>query len=326
MPETILVVDDEKDILSSIVRLLIDLDLDILTAGSAREALDILATHKVALIISDHRMPGMTGVEMLTRAKRLAPDTIKILMTAHADLNLVIDAINQAEIFRILLKPWDNDKFVTMVKDAIDRYQVVQSLVNGDEKTLLSLAQTIELKDPYTKGHCERVANFAVGIGSKLKLPKELLKDLRYGGWLHDCGKIGVPEDILNQPGALDDQQMATVRKHPEWGAEVARQANLPKTVVNIILHHHERFDGHGYPHGLKAEDIPLEARVVALADAYDAMTSDRPYSKAFSIEKALTIMTGMAGQAYDPALLGLLQDVVRESPGQFQAGIAAEL
>lgn len=128
--------------------------------------------------------------------------------------------------------------------------------------------------------------------------------DIKHGSWLHDCGKIGVPEIILNKPGALDPHEMDIVKKHPVWGADVARLAHRPEPVLNIILYHHEKWDGTGYPTGKKAANIPLEARIVSVADIFDALTSHRPYRKAFAFQKALVILKGMRETALDPEIL----------------------
>jgi putative two-component system response regulator len=146
--------------------------------------------------------------------------------------------------------------------------------------------------------------------------------NIKYGSWLHDCGKIGVPEFILNKPGILDEAQFETVKKHARWGADVARTAQLPDQVVNIALYHHERFNGNGYPLGLKGLEIPLEARIVSIADAFDAMTSDRPYRKKLSFEEAMDVLNKGRSTAFDPALVDTFIDVIRgfiddERPGE---------
>lgn len=140
-------------------------------------------------------------------------------------------------------------------------------------------------------------------MGRHLELPEKILRNLKFGSWLHDCGKIGVPESILNFQGPLTPTELATMRNHPRWGAEVAVQAQLPPEVINIILYHHERYDGTGYPHGLSGEDIPLEARIVAIADVFDAICTDRPYARGKTPEEALTILQNLSGHSLDPDL-----------------------
>ncbi len=304
MEGKVLFVDDEENVLNSVDRLFFNEDMKILTAASAEEALNIFNKEEIAVIVSDQCMPGMQGIDLLAKIKELSPDTLKILMTAHANLGVAVDAINQGEVFRFIIKPWDNVNLVSTVKEAFNRYQVVQSLRNIDESTFLSLAQTIELKDPYTSGHCERVTNYALMIASELGFPEDDLKSIKFGAWLHDCGKIGIPENILNKKGPLSEREYDIVKKHPAWGAEVANQANLSQKIVNIIHYHHERYDGSGYPSGIQGDSMPVESRIVTVADVYDALTSNRSYREKYSNDKAIKIMLAMSGNVFDPAML----------------------
>ncbi len=311
--DIVLLVDDERNILNSIERLFSEDDLSILKAGNAEEALELVRNRNIAVLVSDNHMPGMKGIDLLSTVRTVSPDVVRILMTAYADLPTAIEAINRGEVFRFIVKPWDDDDFIRTVKEGIDRFRIVRALKRADEATLLSLARTIELKDKYTKGHCDRVASYAVAIAGALNLPGETVRDIRYGGWLHDCGKIGIPGSILNKPGALDDDEFDLIKKHPAWGADVARQAQLSQVIVNIILHHHERFDGKGYPSGIGGTDIPVEARIVAVADVFDALTSDRSYRKAYSMKKGMEIIRSMRGSSFDPEIADLLPLLIRE-------------
>jgi putative nucleotidyltransferase with HDIG domain len=306
MNGSILFVDDEVNVLNSLKRLFVGEDLDIITAANAFEAVDMLQKNSISVIVSDNMMPGMTGIELLKKAKEISPDSVRILITAYADMKSAIDAINEGEVYKFIHKPWNDDDLKEIVSNALSRYRVTQSFRRADEATLLSLAQTIELKDPYTRGHCDRVANYAVKIAEALGLSKEMQKYIKYGGWLHDCGKIGVPETILNRNGSLSNEQMEVVKNHSRWGADVARLAQLPDTVINIILYHHERYDGKGYPLGLRGGDIPIEARIVAIADTYDALTSDRPYRNRISRENAIEFLINFKESFFDPKLVDI--------------------
>jgi len=302
----VLLVDDEANILNALGRLFLDRDVRVLRAENGEEALGIVRREPVAVVVSDNLMPGMRGVELLSRVRNLSPDTVRVLLTGYADLPTAIEAINRGEVFRFHVKPWVDEEIVRTVEEGVRRYQVVRSLRRGDEATLRSIAQTIELKDPYTRGHCDRVAAFALGIAEALHLPEGTRRAIKHGSWLHDCGKIGVPESILNHPGKLSAADFEVVKKHPGWGAEVGRQANLSEEVINIILYHHERFDGRGYPTGAKGTEIPLEARIVAVADVFDAMSTDRPYAKGYDREEAIRVMGVLRGAALDPQLVDL--------------------
>jgi putative nucleotidyltransferase with HDIG domain len=287
--------------------------LDVLTASTALEGMELMKRNTVAVIVSDNMMPGMNGIAFLEWTKTVSPDSVRILMTGYADLHSAIESINRGEVFRFVTKPWNDTELSQIVLDSIDRYKIVSSIKSADEAKLLSLAQTIELKDPYTKGHCERVATYALMLADGMDLSDVMKKNIKYGSWLHDCGKIGVPEIILNKPSELDDEQFATMKKHSRWGADVAKTAQLPEPVVNIALYHHERFNGEGYPLGLKGINIPLEARVVAIADAFDAMTSDRPYRKKLSKEEAIAVITKSKSSSFDPALVDIFVSVITD-------------
>jgi putative nucleotidyltransferase with HDIG domain len=302
----ILIVDDEQNILNAVRRLFIADPLTVLTASTAAEGMEMMKQHAVSVVVSDNMMPGMNGIEFLEWAKTFSPDSMRILMTGYADLHAAINAINRGGVLRFITKPWDDNELRQVVLDSIDKYKIISSIKSADEAKLLSLAQTIELKDPYTKGHCERVALYALMLADALVLPADMIRNIKYGCWLHDCGKIGVPEGILNKPGVLDSEQFEVIKHHSRWGADVARTAQLPEQVVNIALYHHERFNGEGYPMGLKGSNIPLEARIVAIADTYDAMTSDRPYRRKLSHEEAVEALREGKASAFDPELVDL--------------------
>lgn len=314
---TILFVDDEAGIRNALRRLFIDSPYRLLFAACAAEGLEILRANECAVIVSDNQMPGENGVEFLAKARLLAPDSVRVMMTAYADLGTVLNAINRCEAYRFVVKPWDDQDLVELVGEGVLRYELLTSLRRGDEAIYRTLAQTIELKDHYTRGHCDRVVDFSLAIGRRVGLSMEDLTHLEHGAMLHDCGKIGVPEATLNFPGRLDEEQFEVIRRHPGWGADVARTAGLHQSAVNVILYHHEHYNGQGYPAGLAGEDIPLEARIVAVADVYDALTSDRPYRKAMPPEVALREFTSMSGTVLDPYFVELFLEIVREQNHQ---------
>ncbi len=313
MVETALFVDDEEYVLNSMERLFSDRGVKFRRAGSAEEALLVIREEEVAVLVSDNQMPGMTGIALHSKVKEVSPDTIRILMTGHADLQTAMDAINRGEVFRFVVKPWDNEELIHIVEDGLNRYRVIRSLKKADEATLLSLAQTVELKDPYTRGHCDRVAQYALMLAEAFDLPEEVRREIKHGSWLHDCGKIGVAESVLNYEGPLNEEQFEIIKQHPTWGADVARQAQLSERIVNIILSHHEKYDGGGYPAGLKGEAIPFEARIVSVADVYDALVTDRPYQVGLSHEKAREIMSSLRGSSLDPKILDAFLALVVE-------------
>jgi response regulator RpfG family c-di-GMP phosphodiesterase len=312
--KTVLFVDDEQPIRSALERMYHDRnDVRCLFACSGSEGLALLEKENVWVVVSDYLMPGMRGIEFLTRAKTIRPDVVRIMMTAYADLSVAIEAINKSEAYRFVTKPWDNEELMQVIDEGLMRYQLVKTLATDDEALFLSLAQTVELKDAYTKGHCDRVASIAVRLAIAACLPVSLINDIKHGSWLHDCGKIGVPEGVLNFAGRLNEADRETVMQHPRWGAEVARQAQMSEAVINIILYHHERFDGLGYPAGLAGEKIPIEARIVAIADVFDALYTDRPYRKAYDHQTVIAIMQDMTETHFDPLLMELFLPLAQE-------------
>ncbi|HWR67782.1 MAG TPA: HD domain-containing phosphohydrolase [Desulfomonilia bacterium] len=313
MAEEILFVDDEEYILDIASQIFAERGLEILTSSSPADALEKLKRHEIAVLVSDNHMPGMRGIDLLSRVKVISPDTVKILMTGFADLETALEAINRVEVYRFLVKPWENSQLVAIVEEALEKYRLVKSILRGDENTMRSLVHALELKDPYTRGHSERVANYAIMIARNMGLNEEVLAAIRYGSWLHDCGKIGVSENILNNEGPLDDAEVHVIRNHPLWGADVARKGRLSRSIVNIILSHHERYDGKGYPAGLIGVEIPLEARIVSVADIYDALTTERPYRMAYTSERALEMLDSMRGNVLDPALVEYFSSAMKE-------------
>ncbi len=314
MSEQILFVDDEKFVLSLAERIFQDSGFNILTFLNAQDALECVKNNEIAVLVSDNMMPTMTGIELLSKVRVISPDTVSILMTGYANLQTALDAINKAEAFRFIVKPWDNQSLIEMVDDAMKRYKLKKSIRTGDEATMLSLIHALELRDSYTKGHSERVAEYSILIAQALDIQPENLNAIKYGGWLHDCGKIGISENILHGEGPLDEAQLHIIKNHPLWGVNIVKDAHLSEITVNIIRYHHERFDGNGYPFGSKGDNIPLEARIVAVADVYDALTTKRSYRDAFSKETALEILSSMKGNVLDPEIVDKFISLFDES------------
>jgi len=319
-------VDDSKQTISMIRDLFADEDIVVHSATSAAEALQLVRQHEIAVVVSDNIMPGMSGVQFLSLLKGISPDTVKILMSAFADLSSALEAINTSEVFRFVLKPFKEEDLKFAVEEGLRRYRLKMAMRKEDEDVLLSLAQTIELKDPSTRGHCDRVGVYAARLAQALGLPRNVQREIKYGSWLHDCGKIGVADAILNGPRALTAEEFSHIKQHSEWGADVADRANLSQTVRNIVRYHHEHYDGQGYPDGLKGEAIPLEARIVAVADIYDALITDRPYRKGFPPADALRMLEKMRGAELDPAIVDLFLAGMRSTAAVNPAPVAGRV
>lgn len=313
MAAEVLFVDDNRLVLKVLGDLLRSHGIEVLTASCAEKALELFKRHEIAVVVSDNQMPGMSGLEFLRELRNVSPDTVKVLISSYVDLPTALAAINSSEVYRYLLKPWKDEEIVEVVQEGLRRYRTIHDIRREDEAVLRSLAQTIELKDPSTKGHCDRVAVYALLIAEAMGMAKETQRQIKYGSWLHDCGKIGVSEFILNGPGRLSEDEFETMKMHTDWGVDVAEKADLSEVARNIIHYHHEKYDGSGYPSGLKGEEIPMEARIVSVADVYDALTMDRSYRKGYPCDKAREMVREMAGSALDPALVELFLAVVPE-------------
>ena len=315
MAAEILFVDDSKLALQCSKDLFLSKGITILTASDAAEALALFNVHEIAVVVSDNHMPGMSGLDFLSQLRTVSPDTVKVLISAYVDLPTALAAINSSEVFRYLLKPWKDEEILNVVKEGLRRYRVIHNIRREDEAVLRSLAQTIELKDPSTKGHCDRVAVFALMIAEAMGIAKETQRQIKYGSWLHDCGKIGVSEFILNSTNRLTGPEFETMKMHTSWGADVAEKAHLSEVARNIIHQHHERYDGTGYPSGLSGESIPIETRIVSVADIYDALTMDRPYRKGYPCSEARDMVRALSGTSLDPEVVKVFLAVVPDGP-----------
>ncbi len=315
MQETVLFVDDNVLTLQVVRDIFADAKFRVLTCGGSAAAQEILHGEEIAVIVSDNVMPGMSGLELLSGLASYSPDTVKVLMSAYADLSSALAAINSSEVFRFILKPWQPKDIVETVEIALQRHRLIKSMRQENEAILCSLAQAIELKDKSTRGHCDRVAVYALTLADALGISKVLQREIKFGSWLHDCGKIGIAEEILYGPAPLSKAEFEIMKQHSTLGADVAAKANLSEVARNIVHYHHEYYDGNGYPSGLEGEHIPIEARIVAVADVFDALTSDRPYRSNYPREQAVEILKSLSGTVLDPSLVTLFLEILEQRP-----------
>jgi len=307
-PTRILCVDGEREFLQSLEGFFRDEGYEIRTALTGAEGISLLSGAGPAqVVIAGTPSPAAEGAEFLREVRARWPDTVRIGVTGGGEAESAGSALHEGDVYKLLPRMCDGEEARAVVENALARFRLVRALREADDATLLSIAQEVELRDQYTDGHCDRVAAYAVKLAAALGLSKEATRSIRLAGWLHDCGKIGVPEEILNHPGKLLPEQFAVVRNHPVWGAEVARLARLPDEVVDILLRHHERFDGRGYPAGMKGQEIPLAARIVTVADVFDAVTMDRPYARGYDREEATRVMGVLRGASLDPEIVDAL-------------------
>ncbi|MBI4737703.1 MAG: response regulator, partial [candidate division NC10 bacterium] len=287
----ILVVDDDALIRQFLEDQLTGEGYLVSIAREGEEALVKVAAEPPDLILLDVMMPRLDGFEVCRRLKSddrtiLIPVVMVTALTATDQRIKGIEA--GADDF--LSKPYNRLELFTRVRSLLKLKRHTDELENA-ETVLFSLALSVEAKDPYTNGHCDRLARYSVALGKALGLHAEQLKALQRGGVLHDLGKIGVPESILLKPGPLNDMERAVVREHPAIGERICKPLKTLRTVLPIIRHHHERWDGSGYPDGLAGEAIPLTARIMQVADIYDAFTTERPYKRALTQEEAIALM-----------------------------------
>ena len=301
----ILVVDDEASNVEVISRLMRRLGYEVLTATSGELALQSVARHKPDLVLLDVNMSGINGFEVCRRIKsdagtRLIPVILITGLNATADRVRGIEA--GADDF--LTKPPIVAELEARVR-SLTRLKRYTDELETAESIILTLGLTIESRDPYTQGHCERVARYAAALGTRLGLDDGQLVALHRGAFLHDVGKVGIPDAILLKPGSLTPLEQATMQEHTVIGHRLCGELRSLEDVRPIVRHHHERPDGTGYPDRLEGDRIPLLARIMNVVDSYDALTTERPYKAAFSTAQAFREMRDEAARGWKfPALV----------------------
>ena len=326
----VLFVDDEAHALDGYRRLFQDRYEVAVESNPVRALRRLAAEPPFAAIVSDLRMPELDGIGFLARAGDLAPESTRILLTGYADFENAVQAVNQGHIFRFLSKPCPDEVLADALRDAVAQNELLRSshelavlrrLKRLMDAVLTGLSTLVERRDPYTAGHQRRVAKLAGDMAEAMGLSGERREVLRMAALIHDIGKVYVPSDFLNKPGRLSDAEFSIIRLHPEVGAEILASVDPQWPIAEIILQHHERLDGSGYPHGLKGADILPEARILAVADVADAMISQRPYRAALGQETAIDELRTGRGTVYDAeavdACLALLESG-RFSPDEF--------
>jgi len=286
---------------------------DVIEADSGPAALEMVHSGNPDLILLDVMMPGMDGFEVCRCLKqdehtRLTPI---VFVTALDDRRSRLRGI-EAGGDDFLTKPFDQLELSARVKSLIRQKRLNEDLDHA-EQALFSIARTIESRDPNTGDHCERLVKRGQAFGEFLGLPRNEVRDLMWGGYLHDIGKIGIPDAVLLKPGRLTAEEWEIMQQHVLIGERICQPLRTMRGVVPIIRHHHERWDGSGYPDGLKGDQIPFLAQVFQLIDIYDALTSERPYKKAFTPEEALTILDEETAKGWrNPALVNQFKEFIQ--------------
>jgi putative nucleotidyltransferase with HDIG domain len=330
--EKILIIDDELMPRYAIQHVLKG-KYTVFTADGGRQGLDIMAQNPVDLVVLDLRMPDMDGITVLKEIKKRYPDTEVILLTAYAGVESARSAVRLGAL-DYLSKPFDKDEVINVIERGLRKRRdlkktrlehedllltkesltkeietVRQNLMLYYEGTIKALIYAIDAKDHYTFDHSEHVAKLSSIIADGMGFPKLRKDKLEHAAIMHDIGKIGVNELILRKNSLLTKDEHAEMRKHPEIGARIVNAVPFLEDTVEVILYHHERFDGTGYPEGLKGDKIPLTARIVTIADTVDAMMRDRPYRKALSYSQLIDELKKEKDKQFDPEIITLIID-----------------
>ncbi|HXS01891.1 MAG TPA: HD domain-containing phosphohydrolase [Pyrinomonadaceae bacterium] len=332
----ILIVDDEVEITEILADLLSE-EYDCIRAGSAEEALTRLHEGEFQLVISDITMPGMSGLDMIPHVKEFAPDTVVVMISGMQTVESAIGALRLGA-FDYLMKPFDLRQVEAVVKRALEHHDLVvakqryenhleelveqrtieldkalNSLEGAYRSTLKALTAALETRDSETHGHSERVVTYSLRLGREYGLSSEEMKALEFGSLLHDIGKIGVPDSILRKPAKLTEEEWVRMREHPLHGQQILRGIEFLQGASRVVAQHHEKWDGTGYPLGLRKEEIDICARIFSVADAFDAITSDRVYRRGKPYEAASQELDDWAGRQFDPKVVEAFHRVPKE-------------
>ena len=372
----VLFVDDEENILRSLERLFMDQEYPLLTAASGEEGLRLLeANPDIGLIVSDQRMPGMSGVEFLARARQAAPETLRIVLTGYADLHATMDAINRGGAYRYITKPWNDDDLLQTIRDALTHCQLLQAnrrlteQVNRQNeelkewnsglksrvleqtttirkqneelsaknehvqetfnKTIVAFSRLVELCGMRLKNHAQNVAELSVNVARELGLPAKEVETIRTAALLHDIGKIGIPEVILDKKAAeMNGKEKRIYMQHTVRGQTAIDVVEDLREAGVLIRHHHEHYNGKGFPDGLAGDAIPLGARIITIADCLDREIGDMRDEMA--LEVVLGKMTLQLGLVFDPSLMSHFKRYARyvyyANSAKLREGIETEL
>jgi putative two-component system response regulator len=307
----VLCVDDEPITLQLVSRLLERMGLDVTMAPGPGEALELFEVDRFDLIITDIRMPGMDGHAFLEAIRARDAQVPVIVATGHASLDNAIRALRDGAS-GMLIKPFTSEEFATEVTNALQRarlrhdaiqYRFVTPILDG---VALALTAAIEARDLETGAHCMQLGTMGERVATLLGLSEQERTTIRIGGYLHDVGKIAIADRILLKPGPLTEEEYLEMQRHAEIGASIVQTHEAMTEIARIVHHHHERFDGRGYPDRLAGAEIPLGARIISVADAFSAMTNNRVYRKAIPAEQAWEEIRRNAGSQFDPAIVEL--------------------
>jgi response regulator RpfG family c-di-GMP phosphodiesterase len=341
----LLIVDDDPLVLKSLNRAFRGEGYAVQTAGSGMAGLEKLDCHDIGVVVSDRMMPEMDGIEFLETVRARHPDIVRILLTGHASLDSTIDAINRGQLFGFLLKPWSDELLKKTIGRAFDQFHLLrenkrlQRLTEEQNRQLyesnagleravqgrtaelnaavqegiLMLVKAAEAKDDDTGHHVQRIRSMTEAVCAALGFSEDETERMGLASTMHDIGKIHVPDFILRKPGSLSAEEWAVMKNHTRDGEAILGHQPFYRTARAIARSHHERWDGGGYPDGLKGENIPLAARIVTVVDVFDALTHSRPYKTAWPKQVALEEMKRLAGTVFDPRILAVFLSIAED-------------
>jgi len=350
MPDRILVVDDEEAIREIVASMLTSAGYSCQQAGSGMEALGVLNSNETfELMLSDLMMADLDGIGLLERTKEKYPDMPVVMVTAVHDISVALQALRNGA-YDYLLKPFEREQLLATVSRALEnrrlkienrKYQTelesmvrdrtlqlqdaLRNLERSYDITLQALGDALDLKDRETEGHSRRVTAFTMAIARAMGLPPEDVATIARGAFLHDIGKMAIPDKILNKPGKLDPSETAIMREHCFKGYQIVKKIPFLENACDIIYSHQEHFDGTGYPRQLKGMEIPLGARIFSVADTLDAIISDRPYRAAKPLSAARAEIVRCAGTQFDPEVVAIFQKMPDEIFEELRRAISGQ-
>lgn len=329
----IIAVDDEEGIIDSLSIFLKRSGYDFTGVTDPQEAIELVKKEHFDLMILDFIMTPFHGDQVVEEIRKFNKELYILLLTGHKDLAPPLDTIRRLEIQGYCEKSDKFDQLLLLIESGIKSISQMNEIkkINTKLKTtyemlekaylesIETLRYTVEVKDTYTRGHSDRVSEFSVLIGKHVNLPESDIKNLQIGGLFHDIGKIGVPDIILQKESKLTDDEYSEIKNHPSIGVHILSTATIFKDIIPIVKHHHERYDGHGYPGMLKGEEIPYLARIAAIADSFDAMTSRRTYRDSLPLDVVISEFEKCRGTQFDPELTDVFLDILKNHFNEIQ-------
>jgi putative two-component system response regulator len=321
----ILLVDDESGIRQSLSTYLEHHGFEVETAEDAQSAFTQFKRRRPDMVLTDISMPGASGLDLLQMIKEKDASVEVIMITAYLDISFAIQAMRRGA-FDFFTKPFNFEKVLLTIERARER-QTLKKQADECEalkrqkafqqqaiiETALGFARAVEERDKFNIGHGQRTAVFSRILGEALGLDEDHLKNLFYAALLHDVGKIGIDDAILNKPTRLTEEEFSAIRRHPELGDYVLRPISFFADIRKAVRHHHERWDGTGYPDKLAGEEIPLDARILCIADYFDSITSARPYRNPMTDQEAIDLIRSETGRIFDPSLVDVFLDAMKK-------------